>query len=513
MTSSNNAPLGLARPQAPPTSLARPASVRRAGAVPLTGAGLACLIAGQLLSQIDFAGVNVALHSIGTSLSASGPTLELVVAVYGVTFAVTLVLGGQLGDTFGRRTVFIVGVAGFLIASLACGLAPGAGALLGARAAQGLTAALLVPQILATIHVTATGRQAARAIGLYGSVGGLSFIVGQVLGGVLLGADVAGLGWRAIFLVNVPVCLAVLALARHVPQSRAAQPARFDVPGTALLGGTLVSLMVPAALGESLGWPWWTWALLAGVPVGAVSLWRAESRRESRGVPALVPPSLLRLPSMRTGLVVAALFFGCWSGFLFTLTLALQSGAGLSPIRTGLTFVPLGVSFFAAAARSAVLVGRIGAAKVIVLGCLVQMPGLAATASAVLAGHTGGLWFGVGLVLGGGGQGVIVAGIFRLCLADVSPALAGSASSVVSTIQQASLGLGAPLLGSVFVAVSARAGSTRDGFAAAVGTELVVMVLVTVVAGRSALRTARARTDEAVHAPEPEVNRVPAEAR
>ncbi|MBU4216009.1 MAG: MFS transporter [Actinobacteria bacterium] len=457
----------------------------------LSAVGLTALIGGQLISQLDFAAVNVALHSIGQRLGASGAQLELVVAVYGVAFAVTLVLGGQLGDAVGRRTVFVAGVAGFLAASLWCGLAPTAGALLLARAAQGVTAALIVPQVLATIHVTTSGPHAVRALGLYGSIGGLSFVVGQVLGGVLVGADVLGLGWRAVFLINVPVALAVLALARFVPQTRAQRRPRVDVVGTVLLGGALVALMLPAALGPTLGWPWWTVALLCLAPVGLAGLARVERRRELRGLDALVPPSVLRIPSMRTGLLVGALFFGSWSGLLFALTLTVQAGGGRTATATGVMFVPLGVVFFVTASRSARLSARLGPARTVLVGAVVQVVGVATTTLVVLGGHAGGAWIQAGLVLVGAGNGVIVASVFRLCLADVPAALAGSASAVVSTVQQASLGLGAPVLGSVYLVARQHTGSPARGFAAAMVVEVAMVVgvgLVAAVAARAGRR-------------------------
>lgn len=469
---------------------------------PLSVVGLTALIGGQLLSQLDFAAVNVALHSIGQQLGASGAQLELVVAGYGVAFAVALVLGGQLGDAVGRRTVFVVGVVGFLLASLWCGLAPTTGVLLLARAAQGLTAALVVPQVLATIHVTTSGRQSVRALALYGSIGGLSFVVGQVLGGVLVGADVLGLGWRAVFLINVPIALAVLALARFVPQTRAPRRPQVDLLGTVLLGGTLVALMLPAALGPALGWPWWTVVLACLVPLGFAGLAAVERRREARGLDALVPPSVLRIPSMRTGLLVGALFFGSWSGLLFALTLTVQAGGARTATATGLMFLPLGLAFFLAASRSARLAARLGPARTIRVGVVVQVLGVVTTTGVVLAGHAGGAWIQPGLVLVGVGNGVIVASVFRFCLADVPAALAGSASAVASTVQQASLGLGAPILGSAYLVAARGTGSPERGFAAAMVVEVAMVASVGLVA-EAASRSGRGtgRTGQVAHVP------------
>ena len=196
------------------TPAATPAST---AATPTLGpGGLYVLLAGQLLPQIDFSIVNVALHPIEHGLHASATELELLVAVYGVAFAVCLAMGGRLGDNFGRRRIFNLGVLLFGIASLLCGVAGSMPMLLGARLLQGAAAALLVPQILATIHVGLRGASHARALALFASVGGIAFIIGQVLGGFLVDADIGGLGWRNAFLINLPVCAAILALSPRV---------------------------------------------------------------------------------------------------------------------------------------------------------------------------------------------------------------------------------------------------------------------------------------------------------
>ncbi|MGO4760046.1 MFS transporter, partial [Streptomyces sp. 2MCAF27] len=189
-------------------------------------------------------------------LNAGPALLELVVAGYGVAYAVLLVLGGRLGDTFGRRRLFLAGMAAFALTSLACGLAPNAWSLVAGRVAQGASAALLLPQVLATIHATTSGPRRARAVSLYGATAGLAMVAGQILGGVLVAADLAGTGWRAVFLVNVPVALAGLALAaRAIPETRSDRPAPVDVPGTALLALALIALLLPLTEGRAAGWP------------------------------------------------------------------------------------------------------------------------------------------------------------------------------------------------------------------------------------------------------------------
>jgi MFS family permease len=414
--------------------------------------GLYVLLAGQLLSMIDFSIVNVALNAIAQSLHANDTALELLVAGYGVAFAVFLAMGGRLGDNFGRRRIFHVGVALFGVASLLCGLAESIWLLLAARALQGIGAALTVPQVLATIHVALSGPKHSRAIGLYGAIGGLAFIVGQVLGGFLISSDFLGMGWRSVFLINLPICVAVLiASPQHIPETRREKAAHVDLPGTVLLGLLILCLLLPLSLGPVLHWSWPCLTLLmASLPLAALLL-RTEARLAQRGEHPLLPPSLLRLSSIRFGLLVAVLFFASWGGFMFVLARVLQAGAGLSPIQSGNAFVALGASYFVASMFSARVVRRLGLLTTLLTGCTIQMSGLAGVLVTLgwIWPHPGVLNLLPTTALIGIGQAFIVSCFFRIGLADVSANNAGAASAMLSTVQQASLGLGPALLGAI----------------------------------------------------------------
>jgi MFS family permease len=427
--------------------------------------GLAVLLAGQLLPMIDFSIINVALDEIARALGASETELELLVALYGLCFAVGLAMGGRLGDSFGRRRVFRCGILVFGIASLLCGLADSITELLLARALQGVGAALLVPQVLATIHVSLSGAAHSRAIGLYGAIGGLAFIVGQVLGGFLVSSDVAGLGWRSVFLVNLPVCaLVLILLKRGVPETKSDHAARVDVPGTVVLALAIVSLLLPLALGPSLRWSWPCVALL-------------EQAQQRRGAHPLLPPALLRLSSMRFGLLVATLFFSCWGGFMFVLARALQAGAGLSPIQSGNAFVVLGASYFIAAMASSRIVKRLGATRTLLVGCLIQIPGVLGVIATL---H--GLWPHPSVVslmpatlFVGAGQALIVSCFYRISLEDVPAREAGAGSAMLTTVMQAAMGLGPALLGSLAAHVGQRSGSHLAAVSAALLLECAIM--------------------------------------
>lgn len=454
-------------------------------------AGLFVLLAGQLLPQIDFSIVNVSLDAIARSLGAGPTELELTVAVYGVAFAVFLAMGARLGDKFGRRRLFTTGVTVFGIASLLCGLAGSMNMLLAARVLQGIGAALVVPQILATIHVGLQGREHARAIGLYGAIGGLAFIVGQVLGGFLISADLGGSGWRSVFLINLPICIAVLfATPRWVPETRVPDAVRVDLPGTLLLAALIVSLLLPLSLGPSLHWAWPCLALLAAVPVLFALLWRTERRQEARGAHPLLPPALFRLPGVRFGLEIAVLFFSSWSGFMFAVALTLQSGVGLNPLQSGNAFIALGAAYFVSSLFSARVMQRFGMVGTLALGCAVQMTGLLSLMASfrLLWPHPDVLGLIPATVLIGAGQAQIVAGFFRIGLSDVPQTHAGAASGMLSTVQQAAFGLGPALLGAIFEQTLRIQGNYLPAILAALAGELCLMLLLAVRALRHRAR-------------------------
>ncbi|MCE0491112.1 MFS transporter [Pantoea sp. Mb-10] len=439
--------------------------------------GLVVLLAGQLLPMIDFSIVNVALDAMSQTLRASPIELALIVAVYGIAFAICLAMGGRLGDNVGRRTVFQAGVAIFGVASLLCGIAHSVALLMFARALQGVGAALIVPQILATLHVTLSGRDHARAIGLYGGIGGLAFIIGQVLGGFLIKADIAGSGWRSVFLINLPLCLFVLMTARRaIPETRNAQRVAVDIAGTLLLASAIGCLMLALALGPLLHWSWPCWALLALFPALLLRLRRSAIRRENAGGVPLLPPSLLRLPSVRFGLTLAVLFFSCWSGFMFAVALTLQASLHMTAFESGNAFIALGAAYFVGAMRSTRTVERYGKRTTLLAGCAIQMSGLLALI-ATFQLH----WSSLGVttlipatLLIGFGQSFIVSTYYRIGMQGVPHHQAGAASAVLSTVQQTALGLGPMLLGAIYTQI-ARHGNPLTAISGTLVAELIMM--------------------------------------
>ncbi|WP_407703656.1 MFS transporter [Streptomyces triticagri] len=440
--------------------------------------GLVTVLLGAALPLIDFFIVNVALPTMEHDLAAGPAMLELIVAGYGVAYAVLLVLGGRLGDMFGRRRLFLAGLAAFGVTSLACGLAPDAGTLVGARVAQGAAAALMLPQVLATIQATTTGARRARAMGLYGATAGLSMVAGQILGGVLVAADIAGTGWRAVFLVNVPVVLIGLFLAvRTVPESRSERPAPVDVPGTLLLAVALVTLLVPLTEGRAAGWPLWTWLGLGVFPFAAVGFFLVERRADRAGRTPLVPPSLLALFSLRRGLALVVPFSVSFGGFMFVIAVALQQGLGMGPVAAGLALVPMAVAFFGASLAGPRLVGRYGT-RVVTAGGVVQGVGVGLLVAAAWAWwpDLGGAALAPGAALAGLGQGLQLPVLMRLVLSDVPADRAGVGSGVMVTAQQAALAVGVATLGSLFLSLVPALGM-RDALLVTLAVQLTLIAL------------------------------------
>ncbi|ACS85529.1 MFS transporter [Musicola paradisiaca] len=456
----------------------------------LSSIGLILLLTGQLLPMIDFSIVNVALESIANSLHASPAELELVVSVYGVAFAVSLAMGGRLGDNLGRGRLFLFGVALFGVASLLCGIAWHIGVLLLARALQGFSAAMVVPQILATIHVCLRGRDHARALGLYSAIGGIAFVVGQVLGGWLIQLDIAGFGWRSVFLVNLPLCLLVLLFAPgRLPDTRGEKPVALDISGTTLLSIALAFLLFPLALGPIWHWNWLCLAALLLSLVAFILLRWVELRQPA----PLLPPPLFKLPGIRFGLLLALLFFSSWSGFMFAVAYTLQSGAGFSPLQSGNSFIGLGLSYFVASLLSGRIAARIGHIRSLLMGCAIQMVGLVLL-MATLAWR----WpITIMLILPstmmiGFGQAFIVSSFYRIGLSDVPLPLAGAGSALLSTIQQTSLGLGPILLGSVLVqALHGNGGNFAQALIVTLVAEWGLMLVLVACALRVKYREAR----------------------
>lgn len=410
---------------------------------------LAVMLCAVFLTAFDFNVVTVAIPSIQRGLATTFSEIQLIVAGYALSFAVLLITGGRLGDLYGRRRLYVIGMIGFTISSALCGFARAPGELVGARVLQGAFGAIMVPQALSFIQVTFTPKEQGLAYSIYGMTIGLGMIAGQVLGGLLVSADVLGLAWRPVFLINVPVGATALALTMWlVPESRAPAGLRLDPGGVILVSASLLLLLYPLIRGEEMGWPTWTRLSLAGSAIVMHLFLEYERRKTRRDGSPLLALSLFRHRSFVVGLAIAVAFFSGLASFLLLLTEYLQTGLARSARAAGLTFVPFAIGFLSASLASSRLAPRLGR-SILQLGAASMIAGLIALAAAV-SGRADAAAYVLPLLVYGFGQGSLQAPLVNFILADVPPRDAGSASGVVTTVQQLSFALGIAVIGGVF---------------------------------------------------------------
>src|SRR6266446_3330067 len=427
---------------------------------------LAVMLCAVFLASVDFNIVTIAIPSIQRGLGTNFSEVQLIVAGYALSFAVLLITGGRLGDLYGRRRMYLIGMTGFTVASALCGFAQSPTALVASRILQGAFAAVMVPQALSFIQVTFTAREQSRAYALYGMTIGFGMIAGQLLGGLLVSANLFGLDWRPVFLVNLPFGATALTLAwLLVPESRAPAGLKLDLVGVVLVSTALALLLYPLIRGAAAGWPAWTWASLAGAVVLMVLFVRYERWKTDRDGSPLVVLSLFRHRSFVVGLGVGLSFFTVLAPFLVLLAEYLQSGLDLSPRAAGLRFLPFALGFLTASLASARLAPRLGR-KILQLGAGLMVIGLSTLIMIVRSPmlDASSLAYIAPLVIYGLGQGSIQAPLVNFILADVPPDDAGSASGVVTMLQQFSFALGVAVIGSVFaVALGSHPGASGYG--------------------------------------------------
>ncbi|WP_407157118.1 MFS transporter [Bradyrhizobium sp. STM 3557] len=414
---------------------------------------LATVVAAQFMFGVDAFVVNVALPTIAAELHATPAQIESVVAIYLIAYATLVVTGGRLGDIFGIKPVFITGVAGFTLTSLWCGLAQSGPELILARLAQGATAALMVPQVLATLHLLFPDDARSRAFGIYGIVLGLAGAAGFLLGGVLVTLDLASLGWRAVFFVNVPCGALIIAAAlRIVPQVPRRAGVRLDILGACVLFIGLLCLMGPLLFGHDLHWAPWLWPVMAsggGIIAGFIRLEHAVARRG--GMP-LIDLALLEDRAFMRGLGAAFWFFFANLSFYLVMTIYMQMILQVPPLQAGMVFLPLALTFVVAS-RHAASRARHRGMMVLIEGCALQIVGLAALAlTATIVPVPGASAFAALLMIFGYGQGMVMAPLSSIVLATVKPASAGAGSGIYGTVAQVANAAGVAAIGAAYFA-------------------------------------------------------------
>ncbi|WP_207934109.1 MFS transporter [Actinomadura sp. KC06] len=417
--------------------------------------GLSAVLAATLLNLLDSTVVNVAAPAIRADLGGSYSALQWMAAGYTLALAVALLTGGRLGDMFGRKPVLLAGAAGFLATSVACAFAWSPESLIAARVAQGLCAAVMIPQGFGLVRDLFGAKDVGKAFALLGPVIGLATILGPVVAGLLVDADLFGTGWRAIFLINVPVgAYALVVGARVLPaptRSQADRSGGLDVTGM-LLGGLGMSMLVyPLVQGRELGWPIWSLALLAGsAPVLAVFALH-QLRRARRGRTPLVRLSVFANRSYSSGVLFVVVFFGLITGFSLAVGLFLQLGLGYTPLAASLAMASWAIGAFAGSAFGSMAMTGLGR-NVLHIGLGMMLAGLAALYAVFETAGTGlGGWhLAAPLLLFGAGMGMIFVPLFDIIVAGIADHEVGSGSAALESIQQLGASLGIAILGTVF---------------------------------------------------------------
>ncbi|MGM4910587.1 MFS transporter [Rhizobium sp. 768_B6_N1_8] len=449
---------------------------------------LAVLLTGCFLTILDLFIVNVALPDIQRELHASNAELQLIMVAYDVPFGAMLLNGARLGDLFGRRRLFLFGMATFALGSLLCALAPSPWLLIGSRVIQGIGAALMMPQIYASVRLLFEGDARRRAFAIMGAVQGVAGAASQVIGGYLIAMDVGDLGWRLVFLVNLPVALYALVAGRWmIVETKEALSSKLDIGGAALGASALSLFLFPLMVGREHHWPWW--AIVGpfmSLPLFVYFAWYEIQLARKGGVP-VIDISLFTRNGFTLGIITAFLFFSTISSFSLSLTIFLQVGLGRSALEAGAIFVPSTVAFFAGSLLSESVAKRLGHWAVF-LGMLVYTIGLLFSVTVGFDGGDDTLMLGISLILNGLGQGIVIPLFLNFILSTVSNGEAGMASGAYSTMQTAGAAFGIAIVGNIFFSVldsvgmmpgSALTSLEQFGYAFAVATiyNLIAVIL------------------------------------
>ncbi|OXS54745.1 hypothetical protein B1A99_25810 [Cohnella sp. CIP 111063] len=412
---------------------------------------LAVLLLGTFMVILDSFIVNVAIPTIQEQLSASSTQIQFIVAAYVISYAVVLITGARMGDWLGRKNLFIIGMGLFIVASVLCGFSTSANFLIFSRVIQGIGAALLIPQVLAIIQIIFPPEEKGKAVGFYGAVSGLGLIAGQIIGGVMIHWNVWALGWRSVFLINLPIgVLAILLIIPLIQETRSAGKKNIDMLGILILTGTLLLLTYPLVVGRESGWPIWIYLSFAGA-IAAFFLFLAHEKRMVRhGKNPLIPTTIFHERTFSIGVLSILAYQIGNSGFFFVVSLTLQDGLFLSAIDSALAFVPIGAAFFLAS-----MLGPKWAKNkpsILKWGAVVLIVGYAAVIAVCVFTAAELHWqqlivpfFFIGL-----GQGLVGAPLMGTIMSGVRKEYAGSASGILSTSMQTANALGIAVIGTIF---------------------------------------------------------------
>ncbi len=463
------------------------------GAAPVfSWAPLLVLMAATFINVLDYFISNVAIPSIQSGLAADNGQTQGVIVGYGVAFTSGMIFAGRLGDLYGRRKLFAVGMTVFVVASAACGLAPTATFLVVARIVQGAGSALMVPQVLALLSNQYSGAARAKAFTVYGLVIGVAASMGQFVGGVLITVNLWGLDWRLIFLINIPIGILALAfLGRTVPESRNPNAGGLDVFGALLVAAGLAVLNYSIVVGGQDGWPVWS---LVAVPGGVVIVGLAVAhlrRRRARGRQPLIDLALFASRRFSWGLVATVSYFLAMGSFFFLLALHLQQGRGLNPLQSGLVFLAVGGGFLVMSFVNDRLTATLGN-RLPVVGTTVL-----AVAYALISGLTYGFgtglplpWLVLLLLMAGIGMGMTTGPLTGITLAGADPDHAASASGATNTAQEGGAAIGVAIAGAVYYPLLSGQATQATAFAATLLPLIAFCVVASFLCGRAAVQSA-----------------------
>jgi len=438
---------------------------------------LTVVLIAEMMDLLDSTIVNVAGPSLARELGASSTDLQWVIGGYALALGSGLILGGRLGDRFSRRRMFMFGLLGFTLASLLCAIAPTVGLLIACRLVQGFLGAMLLPQGFGLIRETFPPEEFGKAFAAYGPAFGLGGVLGPVIGGYLIDGDIAGLGWRAVFLVNVPIGIVAAILSwRYLPKVAGDKTLKIDIWGALVVILASGMLVYPLINGQDAGWPAWTYLMLAGSLVVFYLFSVMERRAAAKGHTTLIDASIFKNRSYNLGLAGLGLYFSAFTGIYLILTLFLQFGQNFSSSEAGLGNLPIAIgAAIGGGVSGGFLADKLGS-RVLQIGGVVQLLGVAT------------LWFTIGqtpfniwqivpgLVISGIGTGLIAAPIFDIVLSSVSGKQTGSGSGVMSAVQSVSSSVGVAIFGTVFFNQALK-GAAEQGFRNALIVQVVIVVL------------------------------------
>lgn len=352
--------------------------------------GTLLVLTGTFMSILDFFIINVAIPSVQGDLHASAAAIQWIVAGFALAIASLVITGGRLGDLMGRRRAYGIGLAIFTLASAACGLAPSAGLLVAGRLVQGAAAALMMPQVLVIIQATFAGKARVRGLTAYGLTMGVAAVFG-----LLIQVDLAGLGWRACFLLNVPIgVLALILLRRYVPDAPRTGQFRLDLVGVALSGAALFAIVLPLMQGQSQGWPTWTWISFAVAAVLIGEFGWYERRLVRRGGQPLIDLAMFRERSITAGLTAQLAFNSGLASFFFIFALFVQDGHGFTALQSGTLFGAIGIGYLITSSLAGRIAGILGPQTVALGGILFYgVPAGTGQATRISDGFGAGLYF------------------------------------------------------------------------------------------------------------------------